>query len=117
MTDLLQDHGIAVALETEGTHGRIERTMLDGGFAEVILTLEAGSEPVERAAVTFSFDSEAFLPPSARVLTLGESRGAGRGVVALGELRADAEPAALEPIGVAMPRAGGTVRVRLGSYA
>lgn len=117
MSDLLRDNGIAVAFEVEGTLGVVETRPLAGGFVETIVKLKPGLETVARVTVTFTFESDSFLSPSTRVLTLGESRGAGRGAVPLGELMTEGQPAALDAIGVALHGGSQTLLVGLGGFA
>lgn len=117
MSDLLRDNGIAIVFEVEGTQGEIETRTLGGGFVETTLKLEISAAPVERLAITYTFESDRFLSPSTRVLTLGESRGAGRGVVPLGELMVEGQPAALDAIGVALQSERQTLLVGLGGFA
>ncbi|MHB8994482.1 MAG: alpha-amylase family glycosyl hydrolase [Armatimonadota bacterium] len=113
MNDLLRS--LKIECEATGTAALLETKTL-GEYSETVVKLPTGPQIVEQVTITFTLPDAGLLTPSARVLVLGESRAAGRGAVALEQLRGEDQTAVVDAIAVALHSGGQTLLIGVGAF-
>lgn len=109
-------NGLGVTWQVEGVAAQPEAEVrgLGDGFGELLLRLKPGR--VERIRITVAVAEGALSADSARVLALGESRVAGRGVVALSELPQGDGAACVDAIAVVLAGGERALLVGIGGF-